>query len=410
MKRNADPEKFRPYNEKIKEHIKTTFNFLSEKDRRLYIAVEAEKLPRGGITYLATLVNCSRNLIYAGLKQLKNQESILKDRIRNKGGGKKAFIDTIDNIDEVFFQVIQDHIAGDPMDGNIKWTNLSYKQISKKMTEKGVVIGAKVAKKLLKKHGFKKRKALKNQTIGSCENRNEQFENINSIKSEYQQNGNPVVSMDSKKKELLGNLYREGSCYSTGVIEVYDHDFPHLADGVVIPHTIYDMGTNRAFVNIGTSKDTSEFACDSIKRWWTDEGCTQHPNATSILILADGGGSNSSRHYIFKEDLQKLVDEIGIEIRMAHYPPYTSKWNPVEHRVFPHITRAMQGIILKSYDTVKKLIDRTSTETGLKVCANIIEQKYETGRKYATDFKKNMRIIFDDYLGRWNYRAIPSET
>jgi len=170
------------------------------------------------------------------------------------------------------------------------------------------------------------------------------------------------------------------------------------------------MGTNRAFVNIGTSKDTSEFACDSIKRWWTDEGCTQYPNATSILILADGGGSNSSRHYIFKEDLQKLVDEIGIEIRMAHYPPYTSKWNPVEHRVFPHITRAMQGIILKSYDTVKKLIDRTSTETGLKVCANIIEQKYETGRKYATDFKKNMRIIFDDYLGRWNYRAIPSET
>ncbi len=160
-------------------------------------------------------------------------------------------------------------------------------------------------------------------------------------------------------------------------------------------------------MNIGTSKDTSEFACDSIKFWWTSVGCILYPNATSILILADGGGSNSSRHYIFKEDLQKLVDEIGIEIRMAHYPPYTSKWNPVEHRVFPHITRAMQGVILKSYDTVKELIDRTSTETGLKVCSNIIKKQYETGRKYASAFKKNMRIIFDDYLGQWNYRAIP---
>jgi hypothetical protein len=131
------------------------------------------------------------------------------------------------------------------------------------------------------------------------------------------------------------------------------------------------------------------------------------PECSSILILADGGGSNSSRHYIFKEDLQKLVNEIGIEIRMAHYPPYTSKWNPVEHRVFPHITRAMQGVILKSHNMIKTLIDRTSTETGLNVVANIINKKYEIGRKYAADFKENMKIIFDEYLGQWNYRAIP---
>jgi len=123
--------------------------------------------------------------------------------------------------------------------------------------------------------------------------------------------------------------------------------------------------------------------------------------------LADGGGSNSSRHYIFKEDLQKLVDEIGIEIRMAHYPPYTSKWNPVEHRVFPHITRALQGVILRSHEMIKTLIDRTDTNTGLKVVSNIILKQYETGRKYAADFKKNMRIIFDEYLGQWNYRAVP---
>jgi len=227
------------------------------------------------------------------------------------------------------------------------------------------------------------------------------------IRTEYLNNGHPIISMDSKKKELLGNLYRNGHCYSTGVIEVYDHDFPHLASGVAIPHTLYDLRNNSAFVSIGTSKDTSEFACDSIKHWWITVGCNLYPNATSILILADGGGSNSSRHFIFKEDLQKLVNEIGIEIRMAHYPPYTSKWNPVEHRVFPHITRALQGVILKSHDMIKKLIDKTSTETGLEVISKIFTKQYKTGRKYASDFKKNMRIIFDEYLGKWNYRAIP---
>ena len=205
-------------------------------------------------------------------------------------------------------------------------------------------------------------------------------------------------------------MYREGKVYCTGIIEVYDHDFPNLATGVVIPHTLYDMKNNSAFVNIGTSKDTSEFSCDSIKIWWEKEGKSKYPRASSILILADGGGSNSSRHYIFKEDLQKLVDEIGIEIRMAHYPPYASKWNPVEHKVFPHITRSMQGVILKSYETVKNLFDKTTTKKGLKVTSNIIDKTYLAGRKYANDFKDNMRIIFDDYLGKWNYTVVPSNS
>jgi hypothetical protein len=160
--------------------------------------------------------------------------------------------------------------------------------------------------------------------------------------------GNPIISVDSKKKEQLGNFYREGKIYTTETIEVNDHDFPSLAEGVVIPHGIYDMLKNEAIVNIGTSRDTSEFACDSIELWWRQNGKKAYPNATSILILMDGGGSNSSRHYIFKEDLQKLSNKLGIEIRIAHYPPYTSKWNPIEHRLFPHVTRAMQGVFLKN--------------------------------------------------------------
>ncbi len=166
---------------------------------------------------------------------------------------------------------------------------------------------------------------------------------------------------------------------------------------------------NRGFVNIGTSKDTSEFACDSIKAWWKNMGKKEYPNADSILVLADGGGSNSSRHYIFKEDLQKLVDEIGVEIRIAHFPPYTSKWNPVEHRVFPHITRALSGVILKSYDFVKKLIESTKTESRLTLKAEITDKIYKTGRKYSKNFKKDMKIIFDDFLGQWNYRAVPQK-
>ena len=210
-----------------------------------------------------------------------------------------------------------------------------------------------------------------------------------------------------KKKEFLGNLYRDGYTYTTKIIEVYDHDFPYLADGVVIPHTIYDLQRNRAYVNIGISKDTSEFACDSIKLWWLNCGRYQYPNSTSILMLADSGGSNSCRHYIFKEDLQKLVDEIGVQIRVAHFPPYTSKWNPMEHRVFPHITRSLKGVILRSYEYVKELIENTTTKTGLEVKAQIVDKVYQTGRKYSDNFKETMKIVLDDFLGQWNYKAIP---
>ena len=202
-------------------------------------------------------------------------------------------------------------------------------------------------------------------------------------------------------------MYRDGQIYTTKTIEVYDHDFPYLAQGVVIPHTIYDLEDNTAYVNIGTSKDTSEFACESIKLWWNKYGKIQYPNSTSILMLADSSGSNSCRHYIFKQDLQQLVDKIGIEIRIAHFPPYTSKWNPVEHRVFPHITRSLKGVILKSYEFVKELIENTTTKTGLKVRSHIIKKIFQTGRKYSDDFKQTMRILSDDFLGQWNYKAVP---
>lgn len=218
-----------------------------------------------------------------------------------------------------------------------------------------------------------------------------------------------MVSVDTKKKELIGNLFREGKIYTTETVEVFDHDFPTLAEGVAIPHAVYDIARNEAYVTIGTSRDTSEFACDSIRYWWNTFGKLHYPEATSILMLMDGGGSHSSRHYLFKQDIQAVADEIGIEIRIAHFPPYTSKWNPIEHRVFPHITRSLQGVILKTHQLTKELIEKTTTKLGLKVFACIINQVYETGRKVAAEFKESMRIVFDEHLRRWNYVAVPDK-
>jgi hypothetical protein len=166
------------------------------------------------------------------------------------------------------------------------------------------------------------------------------------------------------------------------------------------------VAKNTGYINLGNSKDTSEFACDSLRNWWYNQGQCDYPKATSILILC--GGSNNARHYLFKYDLQKLADEIGIEIRIAHYPPYTSKYNPIEHRLFPHVTRACQGVIFKSMALVKQLIERTRTRKGLAVTVQVIDKIYQTGRKVADDFKQNMPIVFDNYLSQWNYRAIPS--
>nr|WP_290706604.1 ISAzo13 family transposase [Anabaena sp. 54] len=192
-------------------------------------------------------------------------------------------------------------------------------------------------------------------------------------------------------------------------MKVLDHDFPSLATGIAIPHGLYDLKDNIGFIQIGTSHDTSEFACDSIRYWWNNYGKNRYQLATSILLLCDGGGSNSSRYYVFKEALQALVNEIGIEIRIAHYPPYTSKYNPIEHRLFPHLSRACKGVIFDSVNTVAKLMAKATTQKGLQVFTTIIDKAYQTGKKVAEGFKETMEIFFDDFLPQWNYTAKPQQ-
>ena len=209
---------------------------------------------------------------------------------------------------------------------------------------------------------------------------------------------------------MIGQLYREGHTYTQKTIEVYDHDWPSLAQGKVIPHGLYDMTHNLGYVQIGTSHDTSKFACDSIRYWWFTYGSLLYPLATSILLLCDGGGSNSSRAYLFKEALQNLSNSLGIEIRIAHYPPYTSKYNPIEHRLFPHVSRVCEGVIFDKVETVKDLIATAKTQTGLQVFTTVIDKVYHTGAKVAADFKTNMKIFFDKILPQWNYTAKPQQT
>ena len=306
-----------------------------------------------------------------------------------------------------FLLVLKDHTAGNPQKDDVIWTDLSNYEIRQRLKAHGIDVGKSIVKKLLFKHGYKKRKIQRRRTLKTVENRNEQFEKIAKLRQEYMQSDYPIVSIDAKKRELIGDLFRAGEVYSKEEVTSYDHDFPHLASGVAIPHGIFDLKQNIAHINIGTSHETSESACDSLKKWWDEHGKLDYPNAKSILMLMDGGGSNSSRRYIFKEGLQNLVNAIGIEIRIAHYPPYTSKWNPIEHRVFPHVTRAMQGVILNDHNMVKQLIEKTQTKTGLKVSVSIIDKVYEIGKKATEGFKESMKIVFDDVLERWNYRAIP---
>lgn len=296
------------------------------------------------------------------------------------------------------------------MNAAVKWTNLSRRQIARRMKEMGTPVSRRIVSQLLHRHGYRRRKAVKNKALGQHPDRNAQFENIARLQKEYLAAGLPVLSIDTKKKELLGNFYRDGVIDTQETIQTNDHDFSSQGGGIVIPHGLYDVGLNQGYVNLNTSHDTTELACDSIAAWWEQHGGKLYPHAKKLLLLCDGGGSNSATKYLFKQDLQKLANRLGLEIRVAHYPPYCSKYNPIEHRMFAHVSRACRGVIFHTLETAKYYMEKTETTTGLKVVVGILNNVYETGRKYVAGFKKTMKIVFDDVLPKWNYTAQPEPT
>lgn len=259
----------------------------------------------------------------------------------------------------------------------------------------------------LNEQGLRYHKIVKDIAGGSSPDRNTQFNYIEALIDMYALAGNPYFSIDTKAKEHLGQLYRSGRVLSTGPFHAFDHDFPSWADGVVIPHGIYDPVRNCGHINLGLSHDTSEFAVASLRWYWNRIGKRCYPDATSILLLCDCGGSNSSNRYLFKHYLQQLSDSIGIEIRVAHYPSYCSKYNPIERKFFPHVGRACSGMLFDSIDRVIDLMRQAKTETGLRTTVNVMNKLYETGQKATDKMKENLRIVFDKVLPKWNYTAIP---
>jgi len=303
--------------------------------------------------------------------------------------------------------LLQVRTAGDPEDDTILFTDLTPSALAEKLARFEEKVCGQTIRRWLDEQGIRLRKIGKVIPGGCSPDRDAQFEKIAEWIEQYQNEGNPYFSVDTKAKEHLGQLYRAGRIRCSEAFRAYDHDFPSWAEGVVIPHGIYDPQRNRGHLNLGLSADTSLFACDSLLWYWKRIGQLCYPNATSILLLCDCGGSNAVNKYIFKHDLQQLAETIGIEIRVAHYPSYCSKYNLIERRFFPHVSRACQGMLFDCMERVVELMRKATTTTGLKTTVNVLRRHYQTGRNATPEMKRNLKIAYDDILPKWNYRATP---
>lgn len=299
--------------------------------------------------------------------------------------------------------------AGDPDRDDVVYTDLSPCRLEEELAAMNTPASDDIIRQWMDDQKIGLRKISKTIAGGSSPDRDAQFRRIGQLIDEYKSAGNPYFSVDTKAKEFLGQLFRKGRTWCSQPFLAFDHDFPSWADGVLIPHGIFDPVRNRGHINIGLSRDTSEFACDSLMWYWNRIGCQCYPDAESILLLFDCGGSNAANKYIVKYDLQQLSNAIGIEIRVAHYPSYCSKYNPIERRFFPHVSRACTGLLFDTLDTAVDLMRNARTTTGLRTTVNVIRRLYETGRNATEDIKKFIRstTLFDNLLPNWNYAFKP---
>jgi hypothetical protein len=398
-----------PYSTEVEQAMVIFFGSLREKDRRRYAAVEAAKLGPGGLAYLARLLGIDSSTIRQGEADLRNLPDVPPERVRKPGGGRKRKLDTLPELSATFRAVLADHTAGSPVAETLTWTDLTATDIATRLTERGLPVSVHIVEQLLDEHDYHRRKIQKDLPLDEHRDRDAQFQIIVRLKQEYLASPNPMLSIDTKKRELLGTYYRAGTLYTTQTVRAFDHDFPSYAAGVVIPHGLYDPRLNRGYLHLGTSHDTSAFACDCLADWWWRFGAVQYPKAQRLLLLGDGGGSNGANTYLFKADLQAWVNQTGLEVQVAHYPPYTSKYNPIEHRLFCHVTRACQGVLFRSMAVVKALMEKTQTRTGLRVVVDVVEKVYATGRKVAESVKQALHLVRDLVFPKWNYRILPQE-
>jgi hypothetical protein len=310
-------------------------------------------------------------------------------------------------VEDAFITVIDTHTAGDPMRDGVLWTNLTRSEIAAGLAAEGFEVSVTVVDDLLELYHMGQRKPQKIKTMRHDPDRDAQFQQIAALKEEYLEAGLPVISIDVKKRETLGDFARPGTVLSSAPLRAWDHDYMSHSLGVVIPHGIYDVARNEAYLHLGDSFETSEFAADALIDWWQRYGHDRYPCAAELLLLCDGGGSNSSRRLTFKEQLQRVVDRIDCAIRVAHYPPGCSKYNPIEHRVFPHVTRSAKGVLLQSLEMYRDLVRGTATSNGLRVFVRALRGLYEKGKAAIVQSASQLRILFDDHLPLWNYLVLP---
>ena len=391
---------------KLADRINRVTALLNEKQRRQYLAIETEILGHGGLLEVSNVSGLSRKAIIKGKKELQDiVAGTSNERVRKEGGGRKSLKEKEPNLIKELELLLEPVTRGHP-ESVLKWTCLSMRTLSNELKTRGYSISHTKLGEMLKEMDFSLQSNAKRLEGGDHPDRNGQFLYINDKAKQYIANGLPAISVDTKKKELVGLFKNQGKEYrpkkSPRTVNVHDFGTNKAA-----PYGIYDMAKNEGFVNVGTSSDTSEFATFSIKEWWKNMGEIQYGKIGKLLITADGGGSNSSRTRLWKTYLQQLANELDMEITVCHFPPGTSKWNKIEHRLFSHITMNWKGIPLADYETVVQLIGAVKTKTGLQVKSQLDLNKYEKGKKVSDEEMDSINIQKHEFHGEWNYTIRP---
>jgi transposase len=394
------------------ERIRNTIAFLDERQRRLYLANEAKAIGYGGITEVSKVSGISRVTITQGIAEINSEgyEAKVQTRCRKKGGGRKPIEAKNPKIICEVEKLLEPYTKGDPMNP-LKWSSKSMRAIEGALKQKGYKVSDTIIAEMLKKLGYSLQSNKKDLAIKpSHPDRNKQFEYINKTALEYMEAGQPVISIDAKKKEHIGNFKNNGAEYSKKKepIKVLDHDFPIKELGKATPYGIYDIMKNAGFVNVGISSDTAEFAVESIKRWWNEIGRETYPEAKSIYITADSGGSNGVRVKLWKVKLQELSDELGLTLAISHFPAGTSKWNKIEHRLFSFISKNWRGKPLISLAVIVNLIGATTTDAGLKIKCVVDYNEYKKGIEVSDEELEKVNLIKNDFHGDWNYSIVPN--
>ncbi|NGX60017.1 MAG: hypothetical protein KR126chlam3_01179 [Chlamydiae bacterium] len=384
-------------------------HFLNERGRRMWAAAEAVSFGHGGIHLVCTATGLSTATVCKGIKEF-NGTIFATDRVRRKGGGRKKSSVEQKGLLQAIEDLMEPTAKGSP-ESSLRWTSKSVRNISSALGKQGYTSSYRTVARLLHELGYSLQANKKDLERSSHEDRNAQFLYINDSVLAMQNLGQPVISVDTKKKEMVGNYKNNGQELSQkgSPVQVKCHDFPDPRVGKVVPYGVYDIGKNKGWVSVGISGDTAEFAVNTIRTWWYKMGAEMHLKATALLITADCGGSNGYRVRLWKLELQRLANELGIQMHVRHFPPGTSKWNKIEHRLFSYISKNWRGKPLITRETVVNLMANTRTTKGLEIRAVLDENEYETGKEVTDTLLAALNIRGDEFHPEWNYTISPDK-